>query len=230
MRKQLLVQVGALGIVLLGISVMGRGNGGSCPPASAVRGPAFRLEAGGTRSGMRGGEEVSVFCDKVCILRLKLKCANKHGISYALDVPPGTTIQQDLYDADKDQVASGKVLDLTSFSVKRFHEAGTKPESVFAYRYLFHTFNHKSGASVTVSVPEAAWEQWCLIREGKTWMLMRKVDEGFLSSLKAVSGDWSSVSATDVYLRVYQHVSMNDSYGMQFRTELPWPPNIPGLP
>lgn len=229
MRKQLLVQVSTLCIMLLGISMLGQLNG-PCPPVSVVRGPSFRLEMGGTRSGMRGGEEISVFCDKVALLRLKLECANQHAIRYALEVPPGTTIQQNLFDADSDRVTSGKLLDLTPLSVKRFHEAGTAPEMVSAYRYFFHTANKRNGTSVIVSVPEVAWKQWCLIKKGQTWILMRKVDDSLLLSLKTVGGDWSSVSATDVYLEVSQRVSINDAYYMDFRTELPWPPDIPRSP
>jgi len=220
MRTKMLVQICTLSVVLLCMGLASRGDV-PCNPGWALRGPAFRLEMGGTRSGVRNGDELSVFCDKQIVVRIKLKCADSNDIRYDLEIPNGATIKQDLFDADPH--LAGKAIDPSVLGKlgMTFREVGTKPEVVLEYRYLFHVDLSDGATFATVAVPAATWDEWRVFMENGKWMLVRKMDKDILSSLQ--SADTWHTSAVGVYIKV-QHSTKDNGYYMDFRVELPWPP------
>lgn len=204
--------------LLLFCGVANRGDS-PCTPGWVHRGPHFRLEMGGTRSGMRNGEELTVFCDKQVVVRIKLKCADSDSISYYLEIPDGAAVKQDLFKADPH--LAGKVIDPSVLGKlgMTFREIGTKPEVVLQYQYLFHVELAGGATFATVAVQAATWGQWQVLMENGKWILVRKIDKDIISSLRTAD----NTSAVGAYIGV-QHNTKDDGYYMDFRVELPWPP------
>lgn len=181
-------------------------------PTRAHRGPTFRLEMEGNRSGMRNGEQLTITCDDQLIVRLILDSASRDEVRYLLDLPDAGNVAQNLY-----AQAKGKSADII-----QFHEIGTRPEVVLAYRYLFHIRTGDGKTFAALYLPAATYDQWSIKQRGDKWCLVRKMDRDLYAALTSHK---PYTAAEDCYISVNRRDDEKDDlFYMNFRAALPWPP------